>query len=51
MKTPRQNRKDVVVSAIIGILVTFLPCWIWGDVASQVLGCVVFALFTYLALL
>lgn len=51
MKTPRQNRKDVVVSAIIGILVTFLPCWIWGDVASQVLGCVVFALFAYLALL
>lgn len=51
MKTPRQNRKDVVVSSIIGILFTFLPCWIWGDVASQVLGCVVFALFTYLALL
>ena len=51
MKSPRQNRKDIAVSVIIGILVTFLPCWIWGDVASQVLGCVVFALFTYLALL
>lgn len=51
MKSPRQNRKDIVVSAIIGILVTFLPCWIWGDVTSQALGCVVFALFTYLSLL
>lgn len=51
MKTPRQNRKDIVVSAIIGILVTFLPCWIWGDTISQILGCVIFALMTYLALL
>lgn len=51
MKAPRQNRKDIVVSAIIGILITFLPCWIWGDVASQVLGGLVFSLFTYLALL
>jgi hypothetical protein len=51
MKSPRQKRKDIVVSSIIGILFTFLPCWIWGDVASQVLGCVVFALFTYLMLL
>lgn len=51
MKSPRQNRKDIVVSAIIGVLLTFLPCWIWGDVASQVLGCVIFALFTYLVLL
>lgn len=51
MKSPRQNRKDIVVSVIIGILVTFLPCWIWGDIISQVLGCVIFALMTYLALL
>lgn len=51
MKSPRQNRKDIVVSAIIGILFTFLPCWIWGDTISQVLGCVIFALMTYLALL
>ena len=51
MKSPRQNRKDIVVSVIIGILVTFLPCWIWGDTISQVLGCVIFALMTYLALL
>nr|DAD95044.1 MAG TPA: hypothetical protein [Siphoviridae sp. ctGfF74] len=51
MKSPRQNRKDIVVSAIIGILFTFLPCWEWTGNFQQFLGSVIFSLFTYLALI
>ena len=51
MKSPRQNRKDIVVGVIIGILLTFLPVWIWEKSLQQVLAGIVFALFTYLALL
>lgn len=51
MKTVRQNRKDMVVSAIIGILSTFLPCWMWETALQQILASLVFALFTYLILL
>ena len=50
MKSPRQNKKDIVVSAIIGILLTFLPVWMWEKNLQQVLASIVFALFTYLAL-
>lgn len=51
MKSPRQNRKDIVVSAIIGILLTFLPIWMWETTLQQVLACITFALYTYLVLL
>lgn len=51
MKSPRQNRKDIVVSAIIGVLLTFLPVWMWEKNLQQILASIVFALFTYLALL
>lgn len=51
MKSPRQNRKDIVISAIIGILVTFLPFWLWEKNLQQILASLVFALFTYLILL
>ena len=51
MKSPRQNRRDIVVSVIIGILLTFLPVWMWEENLLQILASIVFALFTYLALL
>ena len=51
MKSPRQNKKDIVVSAIIGILFTFLPVWMWEKFSQQILASIVFALFAYLALL
>lgn len=51
MKSPRQNRRDIVVSVIIGILLTFLPVWMWEKNLQQVLAGIVFALFTYLVLL
>lgn len=51
MKSPRQNRRDIVVSVIIGILLTFLPVWMWEKNLQQILASIVFALFTYLVLL
>lgn len=51
MKSPRQNRKDIVVSVIIGILLTFLPVWMWEESLQQILAGIVFALLTYLTLI
>nr|DAN01910.1 MAG TPA: hypothetical protein [Caudoviricetes sp.] len=51
MKSPIQNRKDIVVSAIIGILITFLPGWIWETAIQQILASLVFSLSMYLILL
>ena len=50
MKSPRQ-KKDIVCSTLIGILLTFLPIWMWETTLQQVLACITFALYTYLVLL
>lgn len=47
----RQDIKDIVVSVIIGILFTFLPCWEWTGNFQQILGSVIFTMLTFLVLI
>lgn len=40
-------KRNVVISAIIGILATYLPFWEWSDTFTQISGAVVIAMMTF----
>lgn len=40
----KKNTKLVLLSVSVGILLTFLPCWLWSGFTDQFLAAVVISL-------
>ena len=44
-------KRNVVISAIIGILATYLPFWVWTDTLAQATGAGTIAIVAFYILL
>ena len=40
-------KRNIVISAIIGILATYLPFWQWTDTLAQITGAIVIAMLVF----
>ncbi|MDO5362855.1 MAG: hypothetical protein Q4F03_09450 [Eubacteriales bacterium] len=44
-------KRNIVISAIIGVLTTYLPFWMWDGIGEQITGVLAIGAVTFVALL
>lgn len=44
-------KRNIVISAIIGVLTTYLPFWMWDGIGEQITGALAVGSVTFVALL
>ncbi len=47
MEREEHMKRDLILSIIIGVLVTYLPFWEWSDTFAQISGAVVIAMLVF----